>query len=77
MRIQIIELKDNNRGFSRDMRGVVLQVERCNLGAAGKYGWIVRNDGGDEVLIFSDEAVILADNFVKKGAKNGKSKNKK
>ena len=76
MRIQIIELKDNNRGFDRDMRGVVLQVERCNLGAAGKYGWIVRNDSGEEVLIFSDEAIILADNFVKKGAKNGKQKRK-
>ena len=77
MRIQIIELKSNNRGFNRDMRGVVLQVERCNLGAAGKYGWIVRNDEGNEVLIFSDEAIILADKFVKKGAKNGKSKRKK
>lgn len=77
MRIQIIELKNNNRGFNRDMRGVVLQVERCNLGAAGKYGWIVRNDGDEEVLIFSDEAVILADNFVKKGAKHGKGKSKK
>lgn len=76
MRIQIIELKNNNRGFNRDMRGVVLQVERCNLGAAGKYGWIVRNDGGEEVLIFSDEAFVLADNFVKKGKKNGKQRNK-
>lgn len=77
MRIQITELKSNNRGFNRDMRGVVLQVERCNLGAAGKYGWIVRNDDGEEVLIFSDEAIILADNFAKKGAKNGKPKRKK
>ena len=77
MRIQIIELKNNNRGFNRDMRGVVLQVERCNLGAAGKYGWIVRNDNGEEVLIFSDEAFVLADNFTKKGVKNGKSKRKK
>lgn len=76
MRIQIVELKGNNRGFNRDMRGVVLQVERCNLGAGGKYGWIVRNDGGDEVLIFTDEAFILADKFVKKGVKNGKQKRK-
>ena len=76
MRIQISELKGNNRGFNRDMRGVVLQVERCNLGAGGKYGWIVCNDSGDEVLIFSDEAFILADNFVKKGKKNGKQKGK-
>lgn len=76
MRIQITELKSNNRGFNRDMRGVVLQVERCNLGAAGKYGWIVRNDGGEEVLIFSDEAFILADNFAKKGNKNGNKRNK-
>lgn len=76
MRIQISELKGNNRGFNRDMRGVVLQVERCNLGAGGKYGWIVRNDSGDEVLIFSDEAFILVDNFVKKGNKNGKKGNK-
>ena len=72
MRIQISELKGNNRGFNRDMRGIVLQVERCNLGAGGKYGWIVRNDNGDEVLIFSDEAFILADNFAKKNKKNGK-----
>lgn len=76
MRIQIVELKGNNRGFNRDMRGVVLQVERCNLGAGGKYGWIVRNDDDDEVLIFTDEAFILADNFVKKGHKNGKQKSK-
>lgn len=76
MRIQIAELKGNNRGFNRDMRGVVLQVERCNLGAGGKYGWIVRNDNGDEVLIFSDEAFILADNFAKKSKKNGKQKGK-
>lgn len=76
MRIQISELKGNNRGFNRDMRGVVLQVERCNLGAGGKYGWIVRNDNGDEVLIFSDEAFILDDNFAKKSKKNGKQKGK-
>lgn len=72
MRIQITELKNNNRGFHRDMRGAVLQVERCNLGAAGKYGWIVRNDEGNEVLIFSDEAFPLVDNFGKKGGRNGK-----
>ncbi len=72
MRIQITELKGNNRGFHRDMRGVVLQVERCNLGAAGKYGWIVRNDEGNEVLIFSDEAFPLVDNFGKRGGRNGK-----
>ena len=72
MRIQITELKGNNRGFHRDMRGVVLQVGRCNLGAAGKYGWIVRNDEGNEVLIFSDEAFPLVDNFGKRGGRNGK-----
>jgi len=54
------------------MRGIVLQVERCNLGAAGKYGWIVRNDEGNEVLIFSDEAFPLVDNFGKRGGRNGK-----
>lgn len=72
MRIQITELKGNNRGFHRDMRGTVLQVERCNLGAAGKYGWIVRNDEDNEVLIFSDEAFPLVDNFGKRGGRNGK-----
>ena len=76
MRIQIIELEGNNRGFHRDMRGEVLKVERCNLGAAGKYGWWVRNDEGNEVLIYSNEAFPLVDNFGKKGGRNAKQKSK-
>lgn len=72
MRIQIVKLEGNNRGFHRDMRGVVLQVERCNLGAAGKYGWWVRNDEGNEVLIYSNEGFPLVDNFGRKGGHNGK-----